>query len=188
MSWSATLAADPIASRYAQALFEASKAEGRLDATQEQLARLGLLIRGEPDLRELLRNPGVAPEAKVGVLDRSLGGSWSALVRAFIRMTVSAGRAEHLPEIVDAFHAMVDVEEGRLRVVVRSAHPLPEAVLTRLRAHLEHRERKHIILETELAPELLGGLQIRLDHRVIDASVQGQLRTLRQQLAHVRVN
>ena len=182
------MAHDPIASRYAQALFEASKAERQLDATQDALARLEALIRGEPDLRTLLRNPDVEPDDKVGVLDRSLGESWSALLRAFVRMTISAGRAEHLPEIADAFHAMVDIEEGRLRVVVRSAHPLPEAVLTRLRAHLEQREHKRVVLKTELAPELLGGLQIHLDHRVIDASVQGQLITLRQQLAHVRVN
>ena len=182
------MAADPIASRYAQALFEASKAEGQLDETQAQLTRLGALILESPDLQALLRTPGVEAETKVGVLDRALGGSWSALVRAFIRMAVSAGRADYLPAIVDAFHAMVDIAEGRLRVVVRSAHPLSEAALTRLRAHLEHRERKHVILQTELAPALLGGLQIHLDHRVIDASVQGQLIALRQQLSHVSVN
>jgi len=182
------MAADPIASRYAQALFEASKAEGQVDATQEQLTQLGALLRGEPDLGTLLRNPDVEPDAKVGVLARVLGASWPATVRAFVQMVISAGRAEYLPEIMDAFSDLVDVEEGRLRVLVRSAHPLPEAVLNRLRAHLEQQERKTVVFETELAPELLGGLQVRLDHRVIDGSVQGQLISLREQLTRVKVN
>ena len=182
------MAADPIASRYAQALFETAKAEGTLDATQQQLARLAALIRGEADLRTLLRNPDVEPDDKVGVLDRALSASWSALVRAFVRMAVAVGRAEYLPGIADALEAMVDDEQGRLRVMVRSAHPVPAESLTRLRTHLERQERKTIELQTELAPELLGGLQIHLDHRVIDASVQGQLRALQQQLAHVKVN
>ena len=182
------MAADPIASRYAQALFEAAKAEGHVHAAQEQLAQLGALLSGEPGLGTLLRNPDVEPDDKVGVVDRALGGAWLALVRAFVRMVVSAGRAEYLPQIVEAFGEMVDAEEGRLRVVVRSAHPMPEAALKRLRAHLERQECRTVVLTTELAPELLGGLQVRLDHRVIDGSIQGQLRALRQQLAQVKVS
>jgi F-type H+-transporting ATPase subunit delta len=179
---------DPVAARYAQALFEAAKAEGQVDGTLEQIAFLGKLLRDSPDLRQLLLNPHVDPDDKVGVFDRLLSGSWPGLVRAFVRMVVSLRRAEALQNIVEAFGALVDEDRGLLRALVRSAHPLPEAVIERLRSRLEQRERKQIDLRAELAPELLGGLQIRLDHRVIDGSVRRALDELRQRLSAVRVH
>ncbi len=179
---------DPVASRYAQALFEAATAEGQVDETMESLALIGQLLHEHPDLRQLMLNPDVDPEEKVGLLERVLKNSWSALVRAFLQVVVSFGRTESLASTIEAFRAQVDVVQGRLRVIVRSAHPLPEAVLHRLRATLEQRERKHVELFPEVVPQLLGGMQLLLDHRVIDGSVARQLHDLREQLATVRVS
>ena len=181
------MALDPIASRYAQALFETAKQEGALDEALEQLLLLDQLLSEQPDLRQFLGNPDVDLEDKVGLLHRALKGAWSKLVRAFVHMIVSMGRAQALAEIIEAFRAMVDADAGRIRVLVRSVHPLPDAALDRLRKKLEHREHKSIDVETELAPELLGGLQVMMGHRLIDGSVQRQLSDLRQQLTTVRV-
>ena len=182
------MAADPIATRYAQALFETAKAEGAIDETLQHLQQVGALLREHAPLRELLWNPDVEAEEKAGVLDRALKGAWSETARAFFRMVVSMGRAEHLPQIVEAFQEAVDEEQGRLRVTVRVAHPLSEAVVKRLKTKLERREHKSIDVRTELSPSLLGGAQIQLDHRVIDGSVRRQLSELAQRLAGVRVH
>ena len=179
--------ADPIATRYAQALFETAKAEGVIDETLDHLSLIGQLLRGSSELRQLMLNPDVDPQDKVGVFERVLQGTWSTLVRAFIQMVVSLERASSMAAMVDAFQAMVDAHQGRLRVLVRSAHPLPEAVLHRLRTRLAHREQQQIELHTEVTQELLGGLQLYLDHRVIDGSVRRQLDDLKQQLQAVRV-
>lgn len=182
------MATEMIATRYAQTLFDAATSEGQIDETLEHVTRIGRLIRQEPALQALLWNPDVDPPDKVGVLDRTFKGSWSALVRAFLRMVASLGRAELLPDIMDAFAMRVDEAQGRMRVLVRSAHPLPDGVLERLRSRLERQECKTIELRTELAPELLGGLQVYLDHRVIDGSVRRQLQDLRQRLTSIRVS
>jgi len=181
-------ALDLIASRYAQALFEAAKAERAVEQTLEELTLVGRLFHDHPDLRQLLRNPDVEPEDKVAVLGRALKGAWSGLVQAFLRMALAMGRAEHLPQMVDAFQAAVDADQGRLRAVVRSARPLSAPLLKRLKAALERRERLTIELSTEVDPELLGGVAIRLDHRVIDGSVRRQLVDLRERLHAVRVH
>ena len=181
------MTADPVAARYAQALFEQAKAEGRRDETLAELALIGGLLREHPDLRQFMGNPDVEIEDKVALLDRSLKGSWSALGRAFVQMAVALGRVEHLAEIADALQAAVDADEGRVRAVVRSAHRLSASALKRLRAALERRERRQVELREELDPKLLGGLQVRLDHRVIDGSVRRQLADLRERLSAVRV-
>ncbi|MBI3997376.1 MAG: ATP synthase F1 subunit delta [Candidatus Omnitrophica bacterium] len=177
---------DPVASRYAHALFDAANAEGRADQALEQLTRIEQLMRGSPPLRELMGNPDVDPDDKAGILERVLGDP-SGFVRAFIHVVVARGRAESLPDIAETFQNLVDEQQGRLRVTVRSAHPLSEDVLTRLRATLAMREGKTIELTSEVDPALLGGLHIRLDHHVIDGTVQRQLHELRERLMTVRV-
>ena len=182
------MAADPIASRYAQAAFETAKAEQQVDAVLEQLVFLERLLQDQPEFRALLWNPDVDPDQKIRLLDRLYGGEWSSLVKALVQVAISFGRAEYLPDIARAFRAMVDVDRKRLRVTVRSVHPLSDEGRKRLRTDLERREGKTIEIQTETAPELIGGLQIVLDHRVIDGSVRRQLDDLRQQLKSIRVH
>lgn len=181
------MAYDPIAERYAKALFETAKAEGQAERALDELIVIGDLLREHPLLRELLLNPDVDPEDKVGVFERSLGGAWSPLLRSFILMVVSLDRAESLPGIVEAFQALLDEDQDLLRAVVRSARALPGEALDRLRAVLERREGKRIDLKTEVDAELIGGMQIHLGHRVIDGSIQRQLADLRERLESVRV-
>ena len=181
------MALDPVASRYAQALFETAKAQDQVTPTHEQLTQLARLMRDEPNLQAFLINPDVEPQQKLDVLDRALQRSWSELVRSFVLMVLSFGRSESLPAIIEAFQAAVDEDAGRLRVLVRCASDLPHALLERIKKNVEHRERKTVELSTEVDPSLIGGVQLRLDHRVIDASVRRQLDDLRQQLKTVRV-
>jgi len=181
------MAVDPIASRYARAAFESAQGAGKTDELLEQLSRIGQLIQGHAELRRLIINPDVDPPDKVGVLDRAMQGAWSPLTRAFIEMVVVRGRAEYLPQIADAFEAAVDAAQGRLRAQVRSAHPVGHETLARIRKHLEAREGKHIDLEADVDPRLIGGVQLVLGHRVIDGSIRRQLAELRERLLSVRV-
>lgn len=184
---------DPIAARYARAVFESAKAAGKADEMLEQLSAIASLCRQHPELAKLINNPDVDPPDKVRILQHLLQGSAKAetpqpdLLSAFLLMVVERGRAEFLPEIADSFQAEIDADCGRLRVMVRSARPLPQEMLAKLKALLEKREKKQLLVETQEAPELIAGVQIILGHRVIDGSILRQLVDLRQRLETVRV-
>jgi F-type H+-transporting ATPase subunit delta len=178
---------DPVAARYAQALFELAKAGGQVDEARAALRAVGRLAAGHAELRQFLVNPDVEPDQKLDLLRRTLGAQMTPLASAFIRLVVSYGRAASLAAIVEAFEAAVDEDQGRLRLVVRSAHPLPEALVKRIAHQVERREGKTAQVEAEVDPSLIGGLQVVLDHRVIDGSVQRHLTDLRQRLRAVRV-
>ena len=182
------MAYDPIAARYAQALFDTAKAEGQVESVLAQMTVIGTLLREHADLRKFLWNPDVDPQDKVGLFERALHGTWPPLVKAFVGMVVRLDRSELLGQMAEALQAEVDRDQGRVRVLVRSAHPLSEAVLKRLRQALEHREHKTIELEARVAPELIGGMQLILGHRLIDGSVKRQVAELHEQLAAARVS
>jgi len=180
------MAVDPVASRYAQALFESAKAEGRLDEALAHMQGLAQLLIKVADLHQFILNPDVDPPQKLGVLDRALNGAWSPLVKAFVELTIRAGRAELFGGITEALEALVDDDRGRMRATVRSAHPLEAAQVKRLQLALERREAKAVALAVEVDPELIGGVQVRLDHRLIDGSVRRQLADLRDRLKSAR--
>ncbi|HEX9779715.1 MAG TPA: ATP synthase F1 subunit delta [bacterium] len=182
------MAANPVAARYAEALAETALREKRLDETAAELARLARLMREEPGLASLLADPGVPAGEKSALLERVFGGAWPELVRAFVRMLIELGRVEALPEIADALGEFADRAKGLVRVVVRSAHPVSGRTLERLRALLSREQGGQVELSTEPAPELIGGLQIVLGHRVIDGSVRRRIDDLREQLSAVRVH
>lgn len=177
----------PVADRYAEALFASAKSAGEVDATLEQLQVLGRLIAQQPRLREYFLNPGVAPQVKVGMLDRVTGGTWTGRVRAFMRMLAAASRAEQLSDIVAAFELRVDAEKRRVHATVRSVRKLSPEAASRLKAALERREGKEVLLAEELDPRLVGGLQVLIENRVIDGSVRRRLAELHTQLRSVSV-
>lgn len=179
---------DPIATRYASTFFELVKAEGRLDETLGQLKELGEALGRHPDLRQFLLNPDVEAAQKLGVLDRVLGGEWSEALRAFLRMVLAMGRAEALVDIVEGFRELVDAERRRVRVVVRTARPLSASLKDRLKRRLAHLEHREVELAEEMAPELLGGIQVVVDHQMLDGSLKGRLTELRRRLKSIRVH
>ncbi len=182
------MAYDPIAARYAETLFDAAKAQGLIDEALESISLIAGLLRAQPLLRQFMGNPDVDPPDKVGLLDRVLQGTWPELVKSYVTMVVHMDRADQLADIAEAYGALVDEAQGRLRVTVRSAHPLSEPVLERLRKQLATRQHKQVVVTTEIDPRLLGGLQVVMGHREIDGSVRRQLEDLQQQLHTVRVS
>ena len=178
---------DAIAIRYAEAAFEAATEAKDVETALEQLLLLGELLREHAEFRQLLFNPDVDPEQKLEILDRMFKSGGSESVRAFLQTVITRGRAESLPGIIEAFQAEVDRDQGRLRVLVRSAHPVSEAAMKRLRATLEHRERKDVVVTTAVDPSLIGGVQVLLDDRMLDASVRRRVADLRQALTTLRV-
>lgn len=181
------MSSDPVADRYAQALFALANEHRDLDATWQQLQPLGQVIRDHEPLRQLLLNPHVASADKLRVIDHALPGECSASTQAFLRLVLDMGRAESLPAIVDAFRDLVDGEQRRVRVLVRTARPLAASMRARLKSRLEDLERRQVELTEETDPALIGGAQILFDRQIIDGSLQTQLAELRQHLKRVKV-
>ena len=179
---------DPVAVRYAEALFELGKREGRLDALAEQLDALAEVVRAHPPLHELLLNPDVDPPDKVRVLGRLLGELWSPELQAFVQVVLSLERAPYLVQMADALRQLVNREHRIQPVTVRTARPLEPALRERLVRWLSQREQCEVRLVEAVDPALLGGIQVTIDHRTFDGSVRTQLDRLRQRLRSVRVH
>jgi F-type H+-transporting ATPase subunit delta len=68
-----------------------------------------------------------------------------------------------------------------------SARPLVAAQIEELATAMGRRLGKTVVLKNEVATDLVGGVRVLVDNRMIDNSVQGRLNGLNRKLREVRL-
>lgn len=86
------------------------------------------------------------------------------------------------PSIASYYRELLDDRRGVARAVVRTAVEIDDERRQRFRDELSQRTGRAIELETEVDPDLIGGVVIRIGDRLIDGSTRAALRGLRQRL------
>jgi F-type H+-transporting ATPase subunit delta len=167
---------------YAQALFDAAKEKGRLEAVREQLEQVIGAEAEVPELRELLRNPQLDPNARAGAIEDLLEGAEETL-RNFLLLLADKGRSGQLEEIAREFERLVAEEEGVVRAELTTAIELSDEQARALLEQVERASGRKIEATREVDPDLIGGIVLQVGSHRLDASVRGRLERLRRQLA-----
>ena len=80
------------------------------------------------------------------------------------------------------YDQMVDELANRIHAEVRSARPLNNSSLGRIKQSLEQATRKTVLLDSSVDPSLIGGLVTKIGSTVIDGSVKKSLENMRAAL------
>jgi F-type H+-transporting ATPase subunit delta len=177
------VSAQRIARVYAEALLNAAERQHEGDAVFEQLDSLVKdLFRADPQFEAFLASSAVGRHHKAEVIQSVFGPRASELFLNFLLVLNEHERLDLLRPILQIYQALRDQRARRMRVQVRSAVPLPEDQRQRLLQELKDTFHLEPILATEVEPDLLGGMVVRVGDWVYDASVRTQLQTIRNQL------
>lgn len=166
---------------YARALYEAAQAQGSVDAARDQVAELASALEETPELEAFLSNPQLDPAAKADVLDEVTTGA-DPVVRNFVRVVASKGRAGQLRPIAEEFEAIVDRAQGRLKVELTTSYELGDAEAQSIIGKIEAASGRTVEASRSVDPALVGGLILQAGSLRVDASVRGRLARLRQEL------
>ena len=82
-----------------------------------------------------------------------------------------------------AFDELWAEENKRLDVTLTSAIELDKSVVDRVGDEIEKQTERKIEIATEVDPDILGGLVLRVGNRVLDASLRSKLERLRKEVA-----
>ena len=174
--------ASSIAGRYALALIEIGEDRGTREQLGRELSRVSDLFASS-EFVQLFKNPQFTLEARAKVITEVLGSLVvSPVCRNLCFLLNDRHRFLLLPEIETAYQQMNDEVAGRVRAEVVVAEALTDVELTRIRLSLQTATGKEVLVEQQLAPEIIGGVVTRLDGRVYDGSVKTQLSSLRKAL------
>jgi len=79
----------------------------------------------------------------------------------------------------EEYSRLADADAGVVRVAVDSATALSEEQSSRLQQALARLTGKQVMIQLHLAPELLAGVRVRIEDKMLDGSAAGRLEALR---------
>jgi F-type H+-transporting ATPase subunit delta len=169
-----------LADRYAVALYDLAQPENALDAVAADLGALKQALAASLELRYLLANPLIPREKKtdaaVAVAKRY---ETNALTHKFVGTIGRFGRLAMLGQIIEAFIKLLARRRGELTAEVVSARPLNDNQRQTIERTLTGTAGRNVRLNLRVDPRILGGLQVKLGSRLVDASLATKLDRLR---------
>jgi F-type H+-transporting ATPase subunit delta len=172
-----------IARVYAEALLQAARRHQAEDEVLEQLDSLVEdVFSASPELELFLSSGIVSRRRKAETIRKLFEGRAHALVLHFLLVLNDHDRLDLLRTMVKAYKQLRDREARRVRVEVQSAVPLGEAYLERIAAQLREIFHLEPLVHNRVAPELLGGLVVRIGDWVFDGSIRSHLEKLQKEL------
>ena len=165
---------------YAEALFELAVQGGVTKETSEGLETVVSALLQTPDYRALLASPAIAKEERLAALDTAFRGKIPDILLAILRMMVSRGHVSALNGMARDYEELARGYRGESMAIVTSAVPLKEAETVALRAKLEKKLNRKVILQCRVNPELIGGIRVEVDGRIIDGSIRNKLEEIKE--------
>lgn len=166
-----------LAGRYAAALFQAASAKSEEQKVQADLGAAHKLLL---DAMPALRHPRVPPASKKKLLHDALGGKVGATTLKFLELLVDKKRFELMVMVSANFAKLAAEKRGAAKAHVRTAAPLSPETQRELAAKLKKFTGKEIELDVKEDPELIGGVTVKIGDWVLDSSLRGQLRRLKE--------
>jgi F-type H+-transporting ATPase subunit delta len=169
--------------RYARALIDLAARSDRVAEIGAQLQQHQELIRTNDELQRVLYNPGVNADVKAAVLRSILERTQpDPLLRNFMLLLVDKDRLRQFDGICEHYERLANERMRRVVAHVTTAVALNAQQRRAVVRKLAQMTQKEVRLETHVDPAILGGLVVRINHVVLDGSLQGQLARLRQEL------
>ena len=167
---------------YAEALFEAGKDRGKLDALQSQLAQFTDAVDGNRELQVFLFSPYLSTADKVDGLKRAISGAEPELTN-FLELLAEKHRMPEIFRIRRELDELWKKENRRLDVTVTSAVELDEAVVRKIGQEVERQTGEEVDLASRVDDGILGGIVLQVGNMVLDASIRTRLEKLRKSVA-----
>jgi F-type H+-transporting ATPase subunit delta len=164
------------AQRYATALFELAQEKGALAAVYKDFQGFAASVRASKDLKTLLDSPAFGRETKVSALKAiAAKAGYSPIFSKFLGVIATNGRSRDILGAEAAFDHLYAKQRGIQRAVVRTAKEMTGAERTRIESLLAKMVGGEVELSSEVDASLIGGIQLRIGSKLVDASVAAKL-------------
>jgi F-type H+-transporting ATPase subunit delta len=179
-------ATNPTAVAYARSILELGNERGQAADIGRDLAGIREVIDRNPSFAAFLADPGIGAGERAPVLDRLFRGRVHPLVMNLLLVLNTRGRMGLLGAVADAYANLLDQQLGIVEVDVTVARRLDENQLTQVRERVSQALGKNAVVRQHVDEDIIGGLVIRVEDRLIDASVRYQLEAMRERMLAAR--
>jgi F-type H+-transporting ATPase subunit delta len=173
---------EEIAQVYSRSLFEVAKEHDKLDEIRDQLGEFVDALDANRDLQVFFFSPYFSTEEKKDGLSKLLDGADETLVN-FLALLIEKHRMPALFRIRRQFDELWQEENRLLPVSVTSAIELDSDTVEQISKRIAEQTDRKVELTTNVDPDILGGLVLRVGNSILDASIKNRLEQVRRLVA-----
>jgi F-type H+-transporting ATPase subunit delta len=173
---------EEIAEVYARSLFEVAKEHDVLDRIHDELGQFSEALSEDRNLQMFLFSPYFSSQEKREGLRKVVSDADERFVN-FLELVAERHRMPALFRIKREFDALWADENKLLPVTVTSAVELDEKLVQEIGDRIQDQTGRKVELSSNVDPDVLGGLMVRVGNMVLDASVRNRLERLRKQVS-----
>jgi F-type H+-transporting ATPase subunit delta len=130
----------------------------------------------------MLSDPGISEGTRHALIERTFNNRADPTTLNFLGLLNSKGRIGLLREIIDAYDDLLEEQLGNVEVDVTVAQRLTPEQLEQVRQRVSQALGRNAVIHQYVDEAIVGGLVVRVQDKLIDASVRFQLEQMRRQL------
>jgi F-type H+-transporting ATPase subunit delta len=174
--------ADPVGATYAKPLLQLATEQNQAAEIGQDLAQLVEVVRQNKTFGLYLSDPAISHDERNATLKRVFGGKISPLLLNFLGVLNHRNKLRNLARIAKAYEQLLEDQLGNIEVDVTTALKLSSDQVEVVRQRVSAVLGKNAIVHQFVDDSILGGLVVRVQDKLIDASVRYQLQAMKQQL------
>jgi len=168
------------ARRYAQAVFEIALEKKELERWQADLVKV-LTAVSDGDFLAALESPKIKFEVKSRLLKERLG-TINPLVMNLTLLLVSRSAINIIGKIAGEYKNLLDEYRGVKAAEVITAVAVDELEEKKLADKLGELVKAKVEITSQVNPDILGGMVVRVGGKLLDGSTRSKLAYLKRQL------
>ena len=173
---------EEIAAVYARSLFEVAKEQDKLDAVREQLGEFADALDETRELQVFFFSPYFSTQEKQDGLVRAVTDADDIFIN-FLKLLIENHRMPVIFRIRREYDRLWQEENRLLPVQITSAVALDDSTVKHIGDRIAEQTNRKVELSSNVDPEILGGIVVRVGNSVLDASIRNRLEKLRKQVA-----
>ena len=168
-----------IGKEYGAALFMLACEVDRAKEYGEALAQIRSAFSESADYVSLLASPGIPLSERLGVIDAVFASSVPEHVLSYLKLLCEKGRLSCFEEAYAEYTALLDASLRVTHARITSAVPMTDQEKESLVRKLEITHKGKVFAEYSQDPDILGGVIVEIDGKIMDGSLRHRLRDVK---------
>jgi F-type H+-transporting ATPase subunit delta len=171
---------------YGKSLLELATERNTSVEVGREMEEIGRIVGENRDLQGFLASPAIGEAERGKIMDSAFRGRVSELVLNTILLMNRKGRLGLLRQVANAYGELLQEQQGIVEADVIVAEKLSPDEVEQVRRKVGAALKREVIMHQYVDPSVIGGLVLRIEDRLLDASVKAQLRAVKRQLLAAR--
>ena len=151
------------------------------------LIKFRKLVREVPELRYVLLSKRINPEEKIKAIEKIFSDQFGELELEFISLLIKESSISSLDSIIDRINVKIFNDGSIKKIHITTSVVLNENDKNDMIQLIKNKFQINSLSETlfSIDKDIIGGVKIRINNKIIDGSVFNQLKKIRESLLSV---